>query len=183
MVESTAMGGSVASANGGQASVSESGEVVKFEEDGMPQLDVWLEDETIWLTQKQMGLLFGVMEHTITYHIQEIIKSGELEGLATTRKIRVVRLEGRRNVSRLIDFYNLDMIISVGYRVNSRRGVLFRRWASSVLKEYLLRGLVRDQRIGKLEKRMTAAERSIDTILYTLMPSLPENCEPIGFHA
>ena len=173
--------GGISSSNGGQVASSESGEVVKFEENGMPQLDVWLEDETIWLTQKQMGLLFGVMEHTITYHIQEIIKSGELEGLATTRKIRVVRLEGRRNVSRLIDFYNLDMIISVGYRVNSRRGVLFRRWASSVLKEYLLRGLVRDQRIGKLEKRMTAAERSIDTILYTLMPALPENREPIGF--
>ena len=72
-------------------------------------------------------------------------------------------------------------MISVGCRVNSIRGVKFRQWASSVLKEYLLRGLVRDQRIGKLEKRMTAAERSIDTILYTLMPALPENREPIGF--
>ena len=91
-------------------------------------------------------------------------------------------MEGKRSVSRLIDFYNLDMIISIGYRVNSRRGVIFRRWATSVLKEYLLRGLVRDRRIGKLEKRMTAAERSIDTILYTLMPTLPENREPIGFH-
>ena len=82
----------------------------------------------------------------------------------------------------MIDFYNLEMIISVGYRVNSRRGVLFRRWATSVLKEYLLRGLVRDRRIGKLEKRMTAAERSIDTIIYTLMPSLPSNRKPIGFN-
>ena len=164
-------------------SASESGEIVKFDEAGMPQLDVWLEDETIWLTQKQMGSLFGCAENTITYHIHEMTKSGELEGLATTRKIRVVRLEGKRHVSRLIDFYNLDMIISIGYRVNSRRGVLFRRWASSVLKEFLLRGLVRDKRIGKLEKRMTAAERSIDTIIYTLMPALPENREPIGFHA
>ena len=163
-------------------SAVEAGEVVKFDEAGLPQLDVWLEDETIWLTQKQMGLLFGVMEHTITYHIQEIVKSGELEGVATTRKIRVVRLEGKRHVSRMIDFYNLDMIISVGYRVNSRRGVLFRRWATSVLKEYLLRGLVRDRRIGKLEKRMTAAERSIDTIIYTLMPALPSNCKPIVFN-
>ena len=161
---------------------AEAGEVVKLDETGLPQLDVWLEDETIWLTQKQMGVLFGVMEHTITYHIQEIGKSGELEGLATTRKIRVVRLEGKRHVSRMIDFYNLDMIISVGYRVNSRRGVLFRRWATSVLKEYLLRGLVRDRRIGKLEKRMTAAERSIDTIIYTLMPTLPSNRKPIGFN-
>ena len=160
----------------------ESGEVVKFDEAGMPQLEVWLEDETIWLTQKQMGELFGVKEHSITYHIQEITKSGELEGLATTRKIRVVRFEGKRQVARQIDYYNLDMIISVGYRVNSRRGVIFRRWATGVLKEYLLRGLVRDRRIGKLEKRMTAAERSIDTIIYTLMPALPENREPIGFH-
>ena len=179
----TAARGGVSSAKKSKMTASESGEVVKFDEADMPQLDVWLEDETIWLTQKQMGLLFGVMEHTITYHIQEVTKSGELEGLATTRKIRVVRLEGKRHVSRLIDFYNLDMIISVGYRVNSRRGVLFRRWATKVLKEYLLRGLVRDQRIGKLEKRMTAAERSIDTILYTLMPALPEEREPIGFHA
>ena len=135
---------------GGGPSVSESGEVVKFNEADMPKIDVWLGNETIWLTQKQMGLLFGVMEHTITYHIQEITKSGELEGLATTRKIRVVRLEGKRNVSRFIDFYNLDMIISVGYRVNSRRGVLFRRWATGVLKEYLFlsAGFVRGERGG-----------------------------------
>ena len=161
---------------------AESGEVVKFAVTGMPKLEVWLEDETIWLTQKQMGELFGVKEHSITYHIQEIIKSGELEGVATTRKIRVVRFEGKRQVARQIDYYNLDMIISVGYRVNSRRGVVFRRWATGVLKEYLLRGLVRDRRIGKLEKRMTAAERSIDTIISTLMPTLPETREPIGFH-
>ena len=157
------------------------GEVVKYEQDGMPQLEVWLEDETIWLTQKQMSALFGVKEHTITYHIKGIVASGELEGMATTRKIRVVRFEGDRQVSRQIDFYNLEMIISVGYRVNSRRGVLFRRWATSVLKEYLLRGSVRDQRIAKLEKRMSAAERSIDSILYTILPPLKENRTPIGF--
>ena len=83
---------------------AESGEIVKFDEAGMPQLEVWLENETIWLTQKQMGELFGVKEHSITYHIQEIIKSGELEGVATTRKIRVVRKEGNRLVNRELDF-------------------------------------------------------------------------------
>ena len=160
-----------------------SGEIVKYAQEGMPQLEVWLEDETIWLTQKQMGELFGVKEHTITYHIKGIEASGELEGMATTRKIRVVRFEGGRQVSRQIDFYNLEMIISGGYRVNSRRGVLFRRWATSVLKEYLLRGSVRDRRIEKLEKRMTAAERSIDSIIYTLMPPLQENRRKIGFDA
>ena len=92
-------------------------------------------------------------------------------------------MEGRRSVTRKVKHYNLDAIISVGYRVNSKRGTKFRQWATKVLKEFLLRGLVRDKRIGKLEKRMTAAERSIDTIIYTLMPALPENREPIGFHA
>ena len=70
--------------------------------------------------------------------------------------------------------YNLDAIISVGYRVNSKRGVKFRQWATSVLKEYLLRGSVRDRRLGELENRMDAAERAIDTIIYTLTPALPE---------
>ena len=164
-----------------QQPVATQGELVKYDQKGMPQLEVWLEGETIWLTQKQMAELFGVKEHTITYHIKGIVASGELEGMATTRKIRVVRFEGGRQVSRQIDYYNLEMIISVGYRVNSRRGVLFRRWATGVLKEYLLRGLVRDRRIGKLEKRMTAAERSIDSIIYTLMPPLTADRTPIGF--
>lgn len=158
------------------------GEIVAYSQDGMPQLEVWLEDETIWLTQQQMSKLFEVRENTITYHIKEIEGSGELDGIPTTRKIRVVRLEGKRSVSRAIDFYNLEMIISVGYRVNSRKGVLFRRWATGVLKEFLLRGSVRDQRLKKLEGRMTAAERSIDSIIYTLMPPLKENRTPIGFH-
>ena len=164
-----------------QQPVAVQGELVKYAQQGMPQLEVWLEGETIWLTQKQMAELFGVKEHTITYHIKGIVASGELEGMATTRKIRVVRIEGGRQVSRKIEYYNLEMIISVGYRVNSRRGVLFRRWATGVLKEYLLRGLVRDRRIGKLEKRMTAAERSIDSIIYTLMPPLTATRTPIGF--
>ena len=85
-------------------------------------------------------------------------------------------------MTRSVKHYNLDAIISVGFRVNAKRGIKFRQWATSVLKEYLLRGLVRDRRIGKLEKRMTAAERSIDTIIYTLMPALPENRKPIGFN-
>ena len=147
----------------------------------MPQLDVWLEGETLWLTQKQMAFLFGCAPQNITYHIREIFKIGELDEPSTCKEFLQVQIEGDRRISRMQKFYNLDMVISVGCRVNSIRGVKFRQWASSVLKEYLLRGLVRDQRIGKLEKRMTAAERSIDTILYTLMPALPENREPIGF--
>ena len=166
----------------GKLEVSGSGELVKLADADMPNLEIWLEDETFWLTQQQMGVLFGVKENTITYHIKEILASGELEGIPTTRKFRVVRLEGKRQVSRQIDFYNLEMVISVGYRVNSRRGVLFRRWVTRVLTEFLLKGSVRDQRISKLEKRMTEAERSINTIVYTLTPALPANRPKIGFN-
>ena len=158
------------------------GEVDHYEQDGMPQLEVWLEDETIWLTQKQMGELFGCAMENIIHHLKNIYAEEELLEAATTKEFLVVRFEGKRRVSRAIKHYNLDAIISVGYRVNSKRGVKFRQWTTSVLKEYLLRGSVRDRRIAKLEKRMTAAERSIDSIIYTLMPPLQENRTPIGFH-
>ena len=160
---------------------TESGEIVKFDEAGMPQLEVWLENETVWLTQNQMADLFGCAVANINIHLKNIYADGELEETATIKDFLIVRFEGKRNVTRSVKHYNLDAIISVGFRVNAKRGIKFRQWATSVLKEYLLRGLVRDRRIGKLEKRMTAAERSIDTIIYTLMPALPENRKPIGF--
>ena len=164
-----------------RSNLAESGGIVQFAEDGLPQLDVWLEDETIWLTQRQMALLFDCAPQNITYHLREIFKIGELEVSATCKEFLQVQIEGSRHISRMQKFYNLDAVISVGYRVNSIRGVKFRQWATAVLKEFLLRGSVRDRRLGKLEKRMTAAERSIDTIIYTLMPALPENPNPIGF--
>ena len=142
---------------------------------------MWLEDETIWLTQKQMGELFGCAPQNITYHLKSIYRIGELEEGTTCKDFLQVQIEGGRRISRRQKFYNLDAVISVGYRVNSIKGVRFRQWATSVLKEYLLRGSVRDRRIRKLEKRMTAAERSIDSIIYTLMPPLKENRNPIGF--
>jgi len=113
--------------------------------DGVTQLDVKLENETVWLSQQQMAMLFDVEENNITYHIQKILKSGELQKESTTQKIRVVRLEGNRQVSRSIDFYNLDMIISVGYRVNSKNATQFRIWATSVLKQYLVKGYAINQ--------------------------------------
>ena len=128
-----------------------------------------------------MGELFGCAPQNITYHLKGIFKIGELDEAATCKAFLQVQSEGGRQITRRQKFYNLDAIISVGYRVNSIRGVKFRQWATAVLKEYLLRGSVRDQRIDKLEKRMTAAERSIDSIIYTLMPPLKENRKPIGF--
>ncbi len=107
---------------------SQKGEIVLYQPDESISLEVRLEDETVWLTQAQMAELFDVKEHTVTYHIKEIYKCNELEVVSTTRKFRVVRKEGNRNVSRQLDFYNLDMILSVGYRVNSVRGIMFRRW-------------------------------------------------------
>lgn len=88
-----------------------------YQPNDLIKVEVRIEDETVWLTQAQMAELFGVKEHTITYHTKEIYHTDELESESTTRKIRVVRKEGNRNVNRGIDFYNLDMIISVGYRV------------------------------------------------------------------
>ena len=101
-------------------------------------------DESIWLTQKAMGDLFDVESHTINYHLKEIYKTGELIQNSTTRKIRVVQKEGNREVERELQFYNLDAIISVGYRVNSLRATNFRIWATSVLKEYMIKGFAMD---------------------------------------
>ena len=132
------------------------GEIVLYQPEGAVKLEVRIENETVWLTQAQMAELFGVKEHTISYHIQEIFSTDELEQIPTTRKIRVVRLEGKRTVSRNIDFYNLDMIISVGYRVNSKAGVRFRRWANQVLKDYLLKGY-------SVNPRMMAAGMQVES--------------------
>jgi len=116
--------------------------------EGKVNVDVFVQDETIWLTQKAMGLLFGVESHTITYHLKEIFKSGELDEKATTRKFRVVQNEGERQVTRELDFYNLDAIISVGYRVNSYQATQFRIWATRTLKEYIIKGFVlNDERL------------------------------------
>ena len=110
--------------------------------DGELELKVSVENETIWLTQKQLGELFNVESHNITYHIKNIYKQKELIKNPTTRKIRVVQKEGNREVERDIDHYNLDMIISIGYRVNSITATKFRQWATSILKNYIQNGYV-----------------------------------------
>lgn len=113
-------------------------------EDGDVRLRLFLEDETLWLSQKLIGELFQVESHTINYHIKEIYKSEELDEISTTRKFRVVQREGNRDVARDVIFYNLDMIIAVGYRVNSKRATQFRIWATKVLKEYIVKGFALD---------------------------------------
>lgn len=118
--------------------------VLYTDQNGEVKLEIFLENETMWLSQKMMAELFEVESHTITYHIKEIFKMKELDENSTTRKIRVVQKEGNRDVQRNIDFYNLDMIIAVGYRVNSIRATQFRIWSTKVLKEYIIKGFVLD---------------------------------------
>ncbi len=117
-------------------------------------VNAFIQNETIWLTQKAMGGLFQVESHTINYHLKEIFKTHELEEEATTRKIRVVQQEGTRQVERELLFYNLDAIISVGYRVNSRRATQFRIWATDILKEYIIKGFAMDD--DRLKQACTA---------------------------
>ena len=118
-------------------------ELVKFVDDELElEVSVSPKEETVWMSQAQLSFLFGVKENVINYHIKDIFKKQELVEDETTRKFRVVRIEGSRKVTRQIIYYNLDMIISIGYRVNSKRGIIFRKWANKILKEYLLKGYV-----------------------------------------
>ena len=109
-------------------------------------IEIRYEDETIWLSQKLMASLFDVEVNTINYHLKEIYKSGEIQEKPTIRKFRIVQTEGKRQVSREVDFYNLDAIISVGYRVNSVRATQFRQWATQTLREYAIKGYVLDRK-------------------------------------
>lgn len=113
-------------------------------EDGKSQIRLLAKDATVWLTQREMAELFDVSTDNVGLHLKNIYEDGDLERLATTEDSSVVQIEGNREVRRTVTLYNLDAILAVGYRVRSPRGVQFRRWASSVLKEYLLKGFAMD---------------------------------------
>lgn len=128
-------------------------EIVLFENQDV-KLEVNMQDETVWLSQQQMAELFNSSRTNIIEHINNIYSDGELDKNSTCQDFRQVRKEGKRNVTRTIPFYNLDMIISVGYRVNSKKGIIFRKWATNVLKDYMLKGYaVNQQRLEYLEKK------------------------------
>jgi hypothetical protein len=120
---------------------------------GDVKVEVMFAEETFWLPQKRMAELFGVEVHTVNYHLKEIYASGELKEEATIRKIRIVQKEGTRNVSRIIDYFNLDSIIAVGYRVNSLQATQFRIWATKTLREFMIKGFVLDDERLKQGKR------------------------------
>lgn len=147
--------------------------VIYQSEDGKTVLDVRLEDDTVWLSQQQMSELFQTDRTVISRHIRNIYKDGELEEISTCAKNAQVRMEGNRMVTRSIPYYNLDMIISVGYRVNSIRGVKFRQWASSVLKQYLIKGYAVNE---SMRKKQVAELRQLVQMLGRTLRHSPDSC-------
>ncbi len=140
--------------NGKLQPVGDESQIVLYQPDETISLEVKLEGETVWLTQAQMVELFGSSKANVSEHINNIYQQGELSQKSTVRKFRTVRKEGNRMVTRNIDYYNLDMIISVGFRVNSRQGIRFRQWANGVLKEFLLHGYAIHQQMLQMERRI-----------------------------
>lgn len=147
------------------------GEIILYQApDGLTSLDVRIEKETIWLTQKQMAEIFDCSADNVSLHLKNIYAERELIEAATTEEFSVVKIEGKRKINRKINFYNLDAIISVGYRVNTWRGTQFRIWANNVLKEYLLRGYAVNQRFNRIENKLMEHDRQFDMIIKTSLP-------------
>ena len=148
------------------------GEIILYQPDETMRLEVRVEDETVWLTQQQMAELFGTNRQAITKHLKNIYAVKELTKVATCSILELVRKEGNRMVSRKIEFYNLDAIISVGFRVNTLRGIEFRTWANQILKDHLLRGYSINERMTRIEQRVTATEEKIDFFVRTSLPPI-----------
>lgn len=160
---------------------SEGNEIILYQPDSTLALDVRVESETVWLTQTQLVELFASSKANVSEHLKNVFESGELDRESTVRKFRTVRIEGGRSVTRNLDYFNLDVIISVGYRVNTKRGIQFRQWASKILKEYMLRGYSVNQRLShledKIDRRFSEYDRHLlqldDKIDFFVRTSLP----------
>lgn len=148
----------------------EKGEIILYQPDNSIELEVRIEDETVWLTQAQMALLFGCSTDNVGLHLKNIYDEQEIDPISTAEEISVVRKEGKRMVARRVRHYNLDAILSVGYRVSSANATKFRQWANKVLKDYLLRGYAVNQRIERLEQRVSKTEEKIDLFVRTSLP-------------
>ena len=154
------------------------GEIIIYtSEDGTVSLDTKLENETIWLTQKQMAALFGVKTPAINKHLKNIYREGELKENATISILEIVQKEGSRNVKRETVFYNLDVIISVGYRVNSSRATNFRIWATNVLKEYMTKGYALNKKILSAQKKNLLNLQKAISLISRSMQNQIENVE------
>lgn len=127
-------------------------------------IEVRIENETVWLNQTQMAMLFGQTKQNISLHINNCFNEGELDRLSTVKESLIVRVEGQRKVTRKVEFYNLDVIISVGYRVKSKQGTQFRIWATSILREYLLKGYAINQRVDRIENNLEDLSKQVNRI-------------------
>ena len=145
----------------------DSGEIIMYQPDETIKLSVRLDNETVWLTQQQMAELFETSRNNVTLHIDNIFKEHELESNSVSKESLLTAADGKKYQTKL---YNLDVIISVGYRVKSLRGTQVRQWANRVLKEYLLKGYSVNQRLDRLEQRMNKAENKIDFFVRTSLP-------------
>ena len=152
------------------------GEIILYQPDSEVRLEVRLEEETVWLNRQQLSELFNRDVKTIGKHVNNALKE-ELAGMATVANFATVQKEGDRTVTRQVEYYNLDMVLSVGYRVKSNRGVEFRQWANKVLKEYLLKGHVINYRLEQMDTRLQKHERQIeyltDKVDFFVRTSLP----------
>ena len=157
------------------------GEIILYQPDETVRLEVHLEGETVWLTQQQIIELFQSSKANISEHISNIYEQGELAYEATVRNFRTVQKEGNRMVSRVLTYYNLDTIISVGFRVNAKRGIRFRQWANGVIKNYLLHGFAVNQQLRYLEQRIDARFDAQQNQIRVIESTLSDHQEKINF--
>ena len=151
-------------------------QIILYQDNSLSRsIEVLIEDETVWLTQLQMAVLFNATKQNISLHINNIFKEGELEENSTVKEYLTAQNEGGRNVKRKVKLYNLDIVISVGYRVKSKSGTQFRIWANKILKDYLLKGYVLNYRLEVLEKRMNSLEIKNNEFDLILKPNLLPN--------
>lgn len=144
-------------------------EIILYQAEDLPErIEVKIEDDTVWLSQKQMASLFAKNIMTINEHIKNVYEEGELEETSTIRKSLIVQKEGQRNVQREVMFYNLDVIISVGYRVKSKQGTQFRIWATNVLRDYLLKGYAFNQRMNRIENTVENLADKVNEISFQI---------------
>ena len=146
------------------------GEIILYQPDNSIQLEVRMEEDTVWLTQAQMAQLFDCSTDNIGLHLKNLYDEGEINLYATTEEISAVRQEGNRLVTRKVRHYNLDAILSVGYRVSSKNATLFRRWATQVLKERLLHGYSITRRVECLERKVAENDKQIEFFVRTSLP-------------
>jgi len=147
-------------------------EIVLYQSNELPErIEVRVEDDTVWLTQQQMATLFMQTKQNISLHINKCFKEKEIEKSSTVKESLTVQIEGNRRIKRKIEYYNLDVIISVGYRVKSKQGTQFRIWATTVLRDYLLKGYALNQRVNRIENNVENLEEKVNAISLQIQSS------------